>query len=329
MKKIIGHLFLIFLAIGCAEPIANEDLAADIETAIEPAVFVPTERTCASVVVLEQDMIEDPGLALRMEEIESFTERTIAEEAQMRTNGTQASITIPVVVHVIYRRASENISNAQIQSQIDILNQDFNLANADKTKVPALFKDLRADVEITFDWQYINRVKSSKVSWSTNNDMKRSAKGGADAYQPTEFLNIWVVNSIDGGILGFATFPGGNSINDGVVIGHRYFGNTGTAVAPYNKGRTATHEVGHWMNLKHIWGDGGCNVDDGVQDTPVSNQPNYGCPSYPTRNCNSVDMTMNYMDYTDDKCMQMFSLGQKARMRAIFNANGPRASFGS
>ena len=112
-----------------------------------------------------------------------------------------------------------------------------------------------------------------------------------------------------------------------MVISPQYFGSQGYVSAPFDKGRTATHEVGHYLNLRHIWGDGRCKRDDFVSDTPSSDGPNYGCPSYPTVNCRTNDMTMNYMDYTDDACMYMFSEGQKARMRALFGAGGVRESM--
>ena len=131
---------------------------------------------------------------------------------------------------------------------------------------------------------------------------------------------------IGGGILGYAQFPGGTTATDGVVIGSDYFGEN-TAGGVYGHGRTATHEVGHWLNLRHIWGDGRCKQDDFVADTPSSDGPNYNCPSYPTVNCQSADMTMNYMDYVYDDCMYMFSLGQNDRMRAIFATGGARESF--
>jgi hypothetical protein len=133
---------------------------------------------------------------------------------------------------------------------------------------------------------------------------------------------------MSGGILGYAQFPGGASATDGVVIGYTCFGTTGTAQAPFNKGRTATHEVGHWLNLRHIWGDAACGSDL-VSDTPVHNTSNYGCPSHPRSNScgTSAEMFMNYMDYVDDACMQMFSNGQKARMQALFVSGGARASL--
>jgi hypothetical protein len=157
--------------------------------------------------------------------------------------------------------------------------------------------------------------------------MKKSAQGIAPT-SPTTKLNIWVCN-MGGGILGYAQFPGGSSSTDGVVLDDNATGRTGTAAAPFNKGRTATHEVGHWMNLRHIWGDATCGTDQ-VGDTPTHNTANYGCPSaghLSTCSGTPVEMTMNYMDYTDDACMYMFSGGQKTRMLAVFASGGPRNSF--
>jgi hypothetical protein len=154
--------------------------------------------------------------------------------------------------------------------------------------------------------------------------MKYSSTGGQDAWNTSDYLNIWVCN-LASGLLGFATFPGGNSNTDGVVCDYAYFGNTGTATSPYDLGRTATHEVGHWLNLYHIWGDSYCG-NDYVSDTPKHEESNYGCPSYPhASSCSgtgsSGEMFMNYMDYTNDACMFMFSTGQKNRMRATLNSS--------
>jgi hypothetical protein len=141
-------------------------------------------------------------------------------------------------------------------------------------------------------------------------------------YSPNTHLNFWVCN-IGSGILGYAQFPGGSAATDGVVISPQYFGSSDFSSsfylsAPFDKGRTATHEVGHWLNLRHIWGDGTCATDY-VDDTPYAQEANYGCPTHPHYTCNSNDMFMNYMDYTDDACMFMFSNEQKARARAIFD----------
>ncbi|HRB72208.1 MAG TPA: zinc metalloprotease [Flavobacterium sp.] len=282
-----------------------------------------TERGCASHQVLEEQLRNDPGLAIRMNEIEEFTKNAVLQNRLV--NG---KIEIPVVVNVLYRTTAENISLAQIQSQIDVLNKDFNATNSDFGSVPALFSGVKANVGISFVLDVVNRKSTTKTSWGTNDAMKKTAQGGLNPTSPTTKLNLWVC-TIGGGILGYAQFPGGSSATDGVVIDSKYLGTTGTATAPFNKGRTATHEVGHWMNLRHIWGDATCG-NDLVADTPTHNAPNYGVPAYPhysTCSGTPVEMTMNYMDYVDDAAMYMFSNGQKSRMLAAFASGGPRNSF--
>ena len=180
-----------------------------------------------------------------------------------------------------------------------------------------------SNFNIKFEVSAINRKVSNKKSWGTNDAMKFSSQGGIDATDPSTYLNIWVCE-IGRGILGYAQFPGGPVATDGVVIGPNYFGETG---GNYGHGRTATHEIGHWLNLRHIWGDGGCSYDDFVTDTPTSSGANYGCPQYPTMHCGSADMTMNYMDYVYDNCMYMFTNGQNNRSRALFSSGGARYSF--
>lgn len=281
-------------------------------------------RGCASHDVLEEQLRQNPELALKMNEIEELTNNAITQGRLV--NG---KIEIPVVVNVLYRTAAENISLAQIQSQINILNQDFNATNSDYNSVPALFSGVKANVGITFVLDAVYRKSTTKTSWGTNDAMKKANRGGIAPTSPTTKLNFWVC-TIGGGILGYAQFPGGASATDGVVCDSRYVGNTGTATAPFNKGRTATHEVGHWMNLRHIWGDANCGSDL-VADTPTHNTANYGILAYPhysTCTGNPVEMTMNYMDYTDDAGMYMFTQGQKNRMAAIFVSGGPRFSFG-
>jgi hypothetical protein len=210
-----------------------------------------------------------------------------------------------------------------------VLNEDFNKTNADAGNVPAIFSGVAADVDIQFVLVKVNRKYSNKRSWRTNDDMKKTTKGGLNPTDPSQNLNLWVVNNM-GSVLGYAQFPGGSPTTDGVVIAHNFFGRVGVVSAPYHKGRTATHEVGHWLNLRHIWGDATCGTDY-VNDTPTHNTANYGCPSaghLSTCAGTPVEMTMNYMDYTDDACMNMFSNGQKDRMLAIFSAGGARAAMG-
>jgi hypothetical protein len=320
MRKLLAYLVAgsLFIA-ACSENELSER---------GPAADVPN-RMCAAMEVLEEQLKADPSLRSRMESIESHTARMIASG---RLN-QQGKIEIPVVVNVIYRTNEENISNEQIQSQIDVLNEDFNATNSDVSKTPSIFSGVVADIDVQFVLAAVNRKFSSKKSWQLNDAMKKSSRGGIDPTNPAEYLNMWVVNKMTSGggtILGYAQFPGGNPATDGVVIGYNFFGRVGTLSPPFDKGRTGTHEVGHWMNLRHIWGDATCG-NDFVSDTPEHNTYNFGCPAYPhhsTCSGSPVEMTMNYMDYTDDACMFMFSQGQKQRALAVFSAGGPRASFG-
>ena len=292
---------------------------------------------CHSMKVLNQQLKENPGLYKKMYNIEKHTRQFIAAKKPTNPGGGNGGgggtdpgtdpvddglgvINIPVYFHVVYSNASENVSDTQIADQMKVLNDDFRKANNDINQVPSEFAGVAADSEITFTNAGTFRHSNSTSSWGTNN----AVKSAYPPVTPSTHLNIWVCN-IGGGILGYAQFPGGNSLTDGVVIlpGTLPGGNA----APYNEGRTATHEVGHYLNLRHIWGDGRCRQDDFVADTPSSDGANYGCPSYPTVNCKSTDMTMNYMDYTDDACMYMFSEGQKSRMRAIFAPGGSRESL--
>jgi hypothetical protein len=315
MKKVFITAFTALLLFSCQN---DQNESSDLNAA------TVAQRGCASQEVLEAQLKADPMLAIRMNEIEAFTTNRILTNRLV--NG---KIEIPVVVNVLYKTAAENISDAQIQTQIDVLNADFNALNSDYNDVPALFSGVKANVGITFVLEKINRKSTTKTSWGTRDAMKKTKQGGLDPTSPTTKLNIWAC-TIGGGILGYAQFPGGAAATDGVVIDSKYFGLSGSGSYPYNLGRTATHEVGHWMNLRHIWGDANCGSDL-VSDTPTHNEANYGVPTYPhysTCTGTPVEMTMNYMDYTDDRGMYMFSLGQKSRMAAIFTSGGPRAGFG-
>jgi hypothetical protein len=293
----------------------------------EPTTSAIAKRGCASQDVLTEQMAADPTLAIRMNQIEAFTQKVQLSNKRL----VGGKVVIPVVVNVLYKTAAENISDAQIQSQIDVLNDDFTATNTDFGSIPALFSPVAANVDITFELVKINRKATTKTSWGTRDAMKKTKQGGLDPTTPTTTLNLWVC-TIGGGILGYAQFPGGSLATDGVVCDSKYVGvtsNTGSAY-PYNLGRTASHEVGHWMNLRHIWGDTTCGSDL-VSDTPTHNTANYGVPVYPhlsTCPGTPVEMTMNYMDYTDDRGMYMFTNGQKSRMSALFVSGGARAGFG-
>ncbi|MDQ2793859.1 MAG: GEVED domain-containing protein [Bacteroidota bacterium] len=300
------------------------------------------QRSCATVEVLQQQLAADPGLAARMADINNQAVMFAAKQAGNAQRSTVAvSVTIPVVVHVLYSAASENISDAQIASQIAVLNEDYHKLNPDYTKTPSAFAGLVADVGIQFVLAKrtpsgvattgIERKSSTITTWGTADKIKKASTGGLDAWNASQYLNLWV-GTIGGGILGYAQFPGGAAATDGVVISPVYFGRTGTVTSPYNLGRTASHEVGHWLNLNHIWGDDGtaCTGTDNVSDTPNQADENYGKPVFPQVSCSNGpngDMFMNYMDYVDDAAMFMFSTGQSSRMNALFASGGARVGL--
>ncbi len=254
-------------------------------------------------------------------EIPSITERMV--------------VTIPVVVHVVWNKAEENISKEQILSQIEVLNKDFSASNSQINSVPLLFQPLIADVGFHFclaSKDPNGNASSGIVRTQTANNLgiggtsaiHHSSQGGSDAWNPDKYLNIWVAK-FAGNIGGIASFPGEGPANEqGVEINYKQFGTVGTATnPPYNLGRTCTHEIGHYFNLEHLWGPNAnscCNEDDGVADTPVSCE-NYQnqCPTGTTFSCTAPDMWMNFMNYTDDACMAMFTLGQKLRMYDALN----------
>ncbi|CAL2080413.1 GEVED domain-containing protein [Tenacibaculum sp. 190524A02b] len=299
------------------------------------------KRDCNVMELLEMKMAKNPNIAKRMNEMEAFTQRRIEQMAKNHSKISGDVIQIPVVVHVLYTNSTNNISNAQIQSQLDVLNADFRRTNADRTNKWSQAADTKIEfylAEIDPNGNAttgITRTQVSKATWdlqnsSTSDDMKRSSKGGVDPWNTSEYLNMWIVDKLTRGtrtILGFAQFPWDtDKSTDGVVMADQYFGTTGTALAPFDGGRTTTHEVGHYLGLRHIWGDGPCGSDDFVADTPESDAPNYGCETGHT-SCGSEDMVQNYMDYSDDSCMNLFTLGQKNRMHTYLNEGGARRAL--
>ncbi|MFQ3173164.1 MAG: hypothetical protein ACI9WT_000757 [Flavobacterium sp.] len=315
MNKIILSAVVLMILFSCQN---DQTDSTDLQAA------AVAQRGCASQDVLDAQMKADPTLALRMNQIEAFTQK-----AMLTNRIVGGKVVIPVVVNVLYRTAAENISDAQIQSQIDVLNEDYTATNPDFNSIPAEFAIVAANVGITFELVQIIRKSTTKSSWGTRDVMKNAKRGGIDPTNPTTTLNMWAC-TIGSGILGYAQFPGGSDATDGVVIDSNYFGKSSAASFPYNLGRTGSHEVGHWMNLRHIWGDASCG-NDLVSDTPVHRTYNFGVPTYPYEStCLPVhnEMTMNYMDYTDDRGMYMFTEGQKSRMSALFVAGGARSGFG-
>ncbi len=296
-----------------------------------------------------------------LDDFEKWMEQKISESKKSgTTNKVKTVYTIPVIVHVIHTGQAVgvgyNISDAQINSQLDVLNKDFRRLNTDTGLVPAVFKPAAADCEINFCMAKVNnagvplatpgieRINANDRGWSivnlTNTYITSTIKP-ASIWNTSKYMNIWVVPDYTNGagidLLGYATFPGGSTLTgitgtpgsattDGLVCWYKAFGSVGNLDPTYNKGRTATHEIGHWLGLRHVWGDGTC-LTDYCADTPPSQTANYGCKSHPwhlgTCSGNTTgEMFMNYMDYSDDICLYMFTNDQKTRMQTAM-ANSP------
>lgn len=294
------------------------------------------QRNCVSKSYQLEAFAKDVALKNNVAAIESFIAR------QQNQNTTEANriestiIKIPVVVHILFHSPEQKLSDAVVQNQIKILNECFRRQNADTANVPARFKRLAADCEIEFQLatsdskrRYTNGITrryTPITEWEAKDDMKYAAKMGTDAWDTKSYLNIWVCK-LDN-VAGYSSVIGGAAENDGIVLDFGAFDTNGISAAT-NMGKTAVHEVGHWLGLKHLWGDDYCG-DDGIADTPKQSGYNVGCPSGVLISCGNGtngDMYMNYMDFTNDACINMFTLGQKARMLSLFNAGGVRNSL--
>ena len=289
----------------------------------------PTTRRCATMENHRRLLAEVPGYAASRARVENEVMQLV-RSYRMGTAAQRAGVaTIQVVVHVVYNTAAQNVSDAQIQSQIDVLNRDFRKLNPDVASVPAVWQPLVADCNLEFQLAQVTRTQTTRTSFGGDDSVKSAATGGADPIDPSRYLNIWVCR-LSGSLLGYAQFPGGLPQTDGVVITYTGFGTIGTATAPFHLGRTGTHEIGHYFDLFHIWGDDedGCTGSDQVDDTPNQGGANLGMPVFPKISCGNGpngDMFVNYMDYTDDAGMVMFTNGQLARMEACLA--GPRSSL--
>lgn len=275
----------------------------------------------------EQEALQEPSKALLRQQIQAQI-----LQYKTRENSSQAIYTIPVVVHILYNDPAQNLSRTRIEEQIQILNEDFRRQNADAINTPTDFLGVAADAQMQFclatrdpnglPTTGITRTATSISNIGSGSSYYNNMAGGKTAWDTNRYLNIWVCE-IGGGVLGFTYRPGTAPAGaDGVVIHYSNFGRTG-ATPPFDRGRTTTHEVGHWLDLDHPWGSGGCGQDDGIGDTPNQDQGSSGCPSHPQTSCGSADMFMNYMDYTDDACMNLFTQGQKDHMRATILAARP------
>ena len=328
MRKIsLTMVGAVLLILSCQKSGKVEtDLTAEDEVTAEPA------RKCASHEVLEEQLKADPQRAKNLDELERKTaEFKGREQSQFRTAGT---LYIPVVVNVVLS-GSARVTDAQIQTQLDVLTKDFSKANAELANTGVYLAgfpfDSVANCKLEFyiqDWTNDVNRKDVTGTFGSNDAVKKTASGGLNPESETTKLNIWVCD-LSSGLLGYAQFPSGSSATDGVVIDYQAFGTSASypMYAQFDMGRTATHEVGHWLNLRHIWGDTRCG-NDFVGDTPLHDASNGGCPSTSHKSrCSGkpLEQWMNYMDYTDDACMYMFSNGQKRRMDAAIDAS--RAAY--
>lgn len=317
MKRIFLFLLPAFLMIGAA-------------------VQAQSPEHCGTMQHLAWKSQNDPNYMTRFESVEAAAQSWLDNN---RGNVGGTVITIPTVVHIVYKDATQNISDAQIYSQLDVINADFRRMNADTNMTRPEFDSLAADFEVEFclattdpqgnSTTGITRTSTSGgqlLGWfGPQDDVKSSSTGGIDPWPTDKYLNIWVCDLLPV-LAGYAQFPGEDPATDGVVIGYNFFGTMGTATAPYNHGRTTTHEIGHWVGLRHIWGDGDCTMDDFVDDTPIADAANQGGCLNVVNSCTDTpydydDMVENYMDYSSDSCMNMFSEGQKVRGWSFFNTD--------
>jgi hypothetical protein len=287
------------------------------------------EYTAKLITSLKKDAASYESYLAKKQEIEAFL-----DENWYLTKTSGSPFIIPVVVHVVYKNGSENISAEQIQSQIDALNRDYRMTNSDIIQTPNYFRNDAADSYIEFRLAKfdpngapttgITRTQTSVQSFTVDNYVKKGATGGHDIWDCNKYLNIWVCDLI-GGLYGYSSFPNfaeyPGDIN-GVVIDYKYFGTIGDLEQNFTEGRTAAHEIGHWLGLHHLWGDNivniNCTDDDEVGDTPIQSTYNEGCHTFPSPSCGNVsDMFMNYMDYGYDNCIVMFTKGQRDRMQGI------------
>jgi len=310
------------------------------------------QEKCATVEVRK---LKRNALLIREtdDQFEKWVERKQANRIDSRINDAGV-YTIPVVVHIIHKGeaigSGLNISDAQIFSQIKALNRDFNRTNVDSTSTPDEFRELAGRMSIHFvlasqdpdgnATSGIIRVNGSKSQWTINDENTLKAL----SYWPAEnYLNVWVAD-LSSTLLGYAQFPVSdvpglesavdNRLTDGVVIDYSVFGNSEEGsfelTTRFNKGRTTTHEVGHFLGLRHIWGDdsGSCSGrGDYVADTPNQGDNTSGCPAHPLTSCSVHTMFQNYMDYTNDVCMNLFTIGQVDRMTTVLEHSPRRLSL--
>ncbi len=296
---------------------------------------------CSTEKYMQLQLANNPKLLTKIDENDQAAKDWLVNQkergAYFKTN--QSIITIPVVVHILYNENApeDNLSMEQILSQIEVLNQDYQLRNPDRNNIPEIFQDVAANIDIAFclasrdpngaftDGVTRTKLPADLITFTLEDDqIKRPELGGVAPWSRDHYLNIWV-GRLEEDVLGYSSSPGFSASIDGVAISTRYFGKGSqfNLHPSYNRGRTTTHEIGHWLGLRHTWGaseENGCNFDDGIEDTPNSAAPYYDCPLLSNSvSCDSQDMTMNFMEYVNDVCMYMFTNGQKERILSVLN----------
>ena len=321
MRKVVPFLGLLFLAAA-------------------PVFVMAQVKRCGYTEYLDRKKMEDPSLGLRLIQQEEVIRKAMVDQANSRTTSTIT--TIPVVFHVLYRTSGQNISTSRLADQLAVLNADFARLNADTGNTPSAFQARSAASNIQFCFaqrdpsgNWTNGIIRKVVTASgfdplTNDNVKYSSLGGDDAWPSTDYLNIWVCNfsGASAGLLGISQMPNmGIPATDGCVVLYSTVGGPsfpGTMI-DFNHGRTLTHEVGHWLALHHTWGDdfNACSGTDYVTDTPNQADENYGCPTFPVTDACSPSspgvVFMNYMDYVNDDCMNMFTSGQVSRLHSALS----------
>lgn len=291
---------------------------------------------CATDSEVEKEQAMDYEYAEGVRVLNELSEAFEFEAFSASSRDGFKEVTIPVVVHVVYREEVNNISFEQIKSQIDVLNRDFNAENSDIDKIPEAFRSLASSAKIRFELadkdpfgnftKGVTRTLTTVENIGTENLYHQSSRGGRDPWPQVHYMNVWVCE-LEGNTLGFALLPGSKmSERDGIVMSPRAFGTMGTAQPPYNLGRTFIHEVGHYFGLRHLWGsdDASCSSTDYISDTPTQLKENFGCKPFPSFSCpgeSNGDMFMNYMDYGNDTCMLLFTKRQVELMQLVMKTN--------
>ena len=340
-SHVYGFCFLFLLLSGVLRaqviaPLPGQSLQTEPNT---------TDNTepCAAHLLLEEALQEDPNLRARMDQQEAELQ-TVIRELRDGTRNNNDVLTIPVVFHVVHNGdaigQNENVSDALIQANLDQLNADFRRTNSDAGNTPAEFSGVDTKIEFclaTIDPQGMSTtgiIRHQQTAATFSKEELRNY-GASIIWDRDSYMNVFIAAFTPSGggstLLGFANFPGTN--NASRDANYLHYGTVGSIAQPnplfgstYGIGRVLTHEVGHWLNLRHIWGDGDCDADDYVADTPVQNGNTSGCATHPKVSCGTNDMFMNYMDYTQHDCMNALTAGQRDRMRATL-IGGLRSSL--